>query len=100
MAVGRDMPPPEEADSWAGVWWVVWQVVGALLFVAGLLFCAYAFSDRHWWMWLCSFAAFAAVFSMAARAKTTMDREAERAAEIEQLERMWQARLERRSPPR
>jgi hypothetical protein len=106
------MPPPEDADSWGeyrarleweeaeqpGLLSVACRVAAALLFVIGLLSGGYALTYHHWWMWLCSVAAFAVLFKMATRAKANLDREGERAAQLEMLDRMWQARVERRSP--
>lgn len=107
--MGRDIPLPEDADSWGeyrarleweaahggGLQSAAWRSVAALLFVAGLLFIGYALTDSRWWMWLCSLAAFAVFFAMAARAKSNLDREGQRAAQLARLDGEWLAHLDR-----
>ncbi len=111
--MGRDRPPPpESADSWgefhalieweraerenSGSPW--WRVLAALLFVTGLVFIAYAFQGGRPWLFPCALAPLAIVGVMATRAIDRAERDAERAAQLDLMERAWAAHLERGSP--
>ena len=114
MAVGREFLLPEQADSWgefnarlefelAGqehahrltpLWWSA----GGLLFGVALVTSAYAFTDHHWWLWLCMLAALAADVAMAVRAVDRADRERSRRAELAALQDAWLKHLDREPP--
>jgi hypothetical protein len=110
--MGRELPPPEHADSWGefharieqeraalgGPWSPLWRSVAAVLFVVGLLFCAYGSQDGHWWLWAGMLVSLAIVATMASRAMTNAERNGNRAAELDHMEQEWQAHLERHSP--
>jgi hypothetical protein len=112
--MGRDHPPPESADSWgefhalidmerdarqnAGS--VLWRIIAALLFVTGLVFLAYALEGGRPWLFLCAMPPLAVVGVMASRALEHAERDAERAVQLDLLERAWQAHLDRGSPYR
>lgn len=99
--MGRELPPPGQAASREGFhalaeperpgqrspWLPFWWTVAALLFVTGLIFCAYAFEDHRMWLWLGAITAFAIVGMMTMRAMTDADRELFRRAWQEYLER-------------
>jgi hypothetical protein len=77
MAMGREFLPPEEADCWSEYHArleleaaggrhgdrlrPLWGAVAGALFAVGLISCAYAFQDHHWWLWLCVFASLGVV---------------------------------------
>jgi peptidoglycan/LPS O-acetylase OafA/YrhL len=112
MAMGRELPPPEEADSWGEfharleteaaspgspltpLWWVV----GAALFAAALFSCAYAVQEKHLWLWLCMLASLGALGVMAARAVERADRKRARTTQLRELQDAWRDHLDRRSP--
>jgi hypothetical protein len=110
--MGRDSPPPEQADSWGefhariereraaldGNWSALWRSVAAVVFVAGLLCCAYASQGRDWWLWIPMFVALSTVGMMASRALSNAERHGNRAAQLDRMEQEWQAHLERHSP--
>ncbi|HEX4830330.1 MAG TPA: hypothetical protein VH478_04475 [Trebonia sp.] len=111
MAVGRSLPPPEEARSWdefvarveaqhaagrSGRF--LWQATGALLFVTGLIWFAYAFQGGRPWMFGCGIACLAAVGVLAARAVSAAEREGHRSGQLDLMERAWEAQ-QRRLPP-
>ena len=112
--MGRDHPPPESADSWGEFHALIdlerearenagsalWQIIAALLFVTGLVFLAYALQGGRPWLFLCALPPLAVVGVMASRALEHAERDAERAAQLDLLERAWQAHLERGSSPR
>lgn len=82
----RARTEPEQSarrSSWLPFWWIV----ATLLFVTGLIFCAYAFEDHRMWLWLGAITAFAIVGMMASRAMTDADRDL--------FKRAWQEYLER-----
>src|ERR1700739_1670199 len=99
MAMGRSVPPPEEADSWVEfnarleleatdpgqplmpLWWII----GGLLFGIALVCCAYAFQGGHWWLWLCMLAPLGVSGVLATRAVERADRQRARTAEVAQL---------------
>ena len=109
--MGREFLPPEQADSWGEfharlelevadpgnplipVWWCA----AGLLFATGLICCAYAVQDRHWWLWLCMLAPLGAVGVMAARAVERADQRRARAVELGRLQDAWQDHLDRAS---
>ena len=76
--MGRELPPPGQAASREGFhalagpgrpgqrspWLPFWWTVATLLFVTGLIFCAYAFEDHRMWLWLGAITAFAIVASV------------------------------------
>jgi peptidoglycan/LPS O-acetylase OafA/YrhL len=109
--MAREFLPPEQADSWgefnarlehelelagrgdalAPLWWAV----AGLLFGATLICCTYAFTDRHWWLWLAWLASFAVVLAMASRAARRADSRRARATELNRLKDSWQDHLDR-----
>jgi hypothetical protein len=111
MAVGRVLPPPEQADSWGefharlefeeanpGHPLVpLWSVLGGALFPAALLFCGYALQGGHWWLWVCTLASFGALGVLAVRAVDRADRARARAAELARLRDAWLDHVERAS---
>ena len=110
--MGRDLPPPELADSWGEFHARIemersaqengrsacWRAVAALVFVAGLVCCAYALQGGQPWLWPAAMAAFAVVGVMASRALDNAEREGLRSSQLEVMERAWEAHLERHSP--
>lgn len=112
--MGRDQRLPESADSWGEFRALIdmerdalenegsalRRIAAALLFVTGLVFLAYALQGGQPWLFLCALAPLAAVGVMASRALEHAERAARRAAQLELLERAWQAHLERALPPR
>jgi peptidoglycan/LPS O-acetylase OafA/YrhL len=112
MAMGRSIPPPEEAESWGEfnarleleaanleqpqipLWWII----GGLLFGIALVSCAYAFQGGHWWLWLCMLAPLGALGVMATRAVERADRKRAQAAELARLRDAWLDQLERGRP--
>jgi hypothetical protein len=114
MAMGRDFLLPERADSWgefharlefelaeqehAHRLTPLWWSAGGLLFGVALVSSAYAFTDHHWWLWLCMLAALAADVAMAVRAVDRADQERARRAELARLQEAWQDHLDRGSP--
>ena len=112
--MGREFLPPEQADSWGEfnarlerelegqgdalvpLWWAL----AGLLFGATLICCAYAFTDRHWWLWLGWLASFAVVLTMASRAARRADSRRARAIELGRLKDAWQDHLDRGSTTR
>lgn len=110
--MGRELPPPERADSWGefhaliereraaqgGQWSPLWRSLAAVLFVVGLLFCAYGFQSGHWWLWVGMVVSLAVVVAMASRAMSNAERDSDRAAQLDRMEQEWQAHLERHSP--
>jgi hypothetical protein len=112
MAMGRSVPPPEEADSWGEfnarlefgaenlerplipLWWII----GGLLFGVALICCAYAFQGGHWWLWLCMLAPLGVLGVMATRAVERADRKRAQAAEVARLRDAWLDQLERGRP--
>jgi hypothetical protein len=111
MAMGREFLLPEQADSWgefnarlefeiadrdhAHRLTPLWWSLGGLLFGLALVSSAYAFSDHHWWLWLCMLAALAADLAMAVRAVDRADREHARSAELARLRDAWLEHRER-----
>jgi hypothetical protein len=109
MAMGREHLPPEEADSWGefharleleqaasdGPLMPLWQVAGGLLFAAMLFTCAYAFQDRHWWLWLSWLSLFGVLGVMAARAVERAERRRARAVELGRMYDAWVDHVER-----
>jgi peptidoglycan/LPS O-acetylase OafA/YrhL len=112
--MGRQLLPPEQADSWGefharlelelesrGDRLVpLWRAVGGALFGAMLICCAYAFTDRHWWMWLGWLTSFGVVLMMASRAVRRADSRRVRAIELARLKDAWQDHLDRGLPTR
>jgi peptidoglycan/LPS O-acetylase OafA/YrhL len=111
-AMGNDFPPPEQATSWdefhdridwewyartrrGSLWNPLWMTIGALLFVAALVLCAYATEGGHWWLWLVMLAPLAIVGVMVARVLDKAERNGERLVELDLLERAWAERAER-----
>ncbi|MGH3277743.1 MAG: hypothetical protein ACRDNW_01225 [Trebonia sp.] len=112
--MGREFLPPEDAGSWGEfharleleqdgtgsrltpLWWG-----GAgVLFAVMLFTCAYAFQDRHWWLWVCWLSLLGILCVMSARAAARADRRRARAAELATLHDAWVEHLERRPPTR
>ena len=112
--MGRQFLPPEQADSWGEFnarlefelerrgdrLAPLWRAGAGALFGATLICCAYAFTDRHWWLWLIWLSAFAGVLIIATRAARRADRRRARDAELARLKDAWQDHLDRRSQPR
>jgi hypothetical protein len=113
MAMGREhLPPPEEADSWGefharleveqassdGPLNPLWRIAAGFLFAAMLFTGAYAFQDRHWWLWLCWLSLFGVLGVMAARAVDRADRRRARAVELRRMHDAWVDHVERCSP--
>jgi hypothetical protein len=112
--MGREFLPPEQADSWGefharlelelerqgGALAPLWSAVAGLLYGATLICCAYAFTDRHWWLWLGWLASFAVVLTMASRAVRRADSRRARAIELARLKDAWQDHLDRGSTTR
>jgi peptidoglycan/LPS O-acetylase OafA/YrhL len=103
MAMGRSVPPPEDADSWSefrarlereraashSAWTPVWWAIGGMLFATALLCCAYAIRDGRWWLWLFMLACLGFVGVLATRAVDSADRNRVRTAELARLEEAW-----------
>jgi drug/metabolite transporter (DMT)-like permease len=112
--MGREFLPPEQADSWGefnarlelelerqgDALTPLWSAVAGLLFGVTLICCAYAFTDRHWWLWLGWLASFAVVLTMASRAVRRADSRRARAIELARLKDAWQDHLDRGSTTR
>ena len=110
--MGREFQPPEQADSWGefharleqemttsqSSWSGLWWSVAGLLFGVGLISCAYAVQEHHWWLWLAMLTPLAIDGVMAARAVDRADRARARAIELNRMESAWLAHLERGSP--
>ena len=114
--MGRELPLPEQADSWGEfharlerelddqdyghrltpLWWSL----GGVLFALTLVSCTYAVQDHHWWLWLCMLAALAADIAMAARAVDRADHDRARRAELMRLQEAWQDHLDSSSATR
>jgi hypothetical protein len=114
--MARELLPPEQADSWgefharleleleragrgdalAPLWWAI----AGGLFGATLICCSYAFTDRHWWLWVGWLASFAVVLTMAARALRRADSRRARASELARLQDAWRDHLDRGSTTR
>jgi len=111
--MGRDQRLPESADSWGEFHALIdmerdarenegsalWRIAATLLFVTGLVLLAYALQGGRPWLFPCALAPLAAVGVMASRALEHAERAARRAAQLELLERAWQAHLDRGLPP-
>ncbi len=112
--MGRQYLPPEQADSW-GEFHArlefelenrgdplapLWLAVAGALFGLTLICCAYAFTDRHWWLWLCWLTSFGVVLMMASRAVRRSDSRRARDAELSRMQDAWQDHLDRKSPNR
>lgn len=112
--MGRDLPPPEQAESWdefhdridwewydrmsrRSLWNPFWMTIGALLFVGALITCTYAVQGGHWWLWLVMLTPLVIGGVMAARVLDKAERDGKRLSELELLERAW-AELPDRSP--
>jgi hypothetical protein len=107
----REFLPPEQADSWGefharleheleqtgrgDVLVPVWSAVAGLLFATTLICCTYAFTDRHWWLWVGWLASFGAVLTIASRAVRRADSRRARATELARLQDSWQDHLDR-----
>jgi peptidoglycan/LPS O-acetylase OafA/YrhL len=114
MAVGRELLPPEQADSWGefrarlefeaaapgSPLIPLWSGAAGLLFGVALICCAYASTDGRWWQWVCALALLGAVGVMAVRAVDRADRRRARAAELARLNDAWLDHLERSTRPR
>jgi hypothetical protein len=112
--MARDFLPPEQADSWGefnarlevelagqqSALTPLWSVVSGLLFGAMLICCSYAFTERHWWLWVGWLASFGVVLAMAATAVRRADSRRARAIELARLQDTWQDHLDRQSPAR
>jgi hypothetical protein len=114
MAMGRSVPPPEEADSWGEfharlefeaadpgsplipLWWII----AGVLFAVALISSAYALQGGRWWLWLCMLAPLGLLGVMATRAVERADRRRARAAELGRLYDAWADHVERHSPMR
>jgi hypothetical protein len=110
--MGRELLPPEDADSWGefrarlefelaapGSWLTpLWGVVAAVLFVNALLSCGYAMQYHRPLLWLSALASLSVLGVMAVRAVERADRRRARMAELSRFEDAWQEHLARVSP--
>src|ERR1700743_3289282 len=113
MAMGREILPPEQADSWGefharlefeeaapgSLLIPLCSAAAGLLFGVSLIFGAYAFKDGRWWQWVCTLALLAALGVLAVRAVERADRQRAREAELARLNDAWLDHLERGSRP-
>jgi hypothetical protein len=112
--MGRQLLPPEQADSWdefharlelelesrGDLLVPLWWAVAGALFGVTLICSAYAFTDRHWWLWVGWLTSFAVVLIMASRAVRRADGIRARDRELARLQEAWQDHLDRGSAPR
>jgi hypothetical protein len=112
--MGRQLLPPEQADSWGefharlelerdsrvNLLVPLWWAVGGALFGATLICSAYATAYGHWWLWLGFLASFGVVLIMASRAVRRADGMRARDLELARLQEAWQDHLDRGSAPR
>ena len=112
--MGRQFLPPEQADSWGefharleveldnrgDLLVPLWWALAGALFGLTLICCAYAFTDRHWWLWLGWLTSFAVVLAMASRAVRRADDRRARDIELARLRDAWQDHLDRGSSAR
>jgi hypothetical protein len=112
--MGRQLLPPEQADSWGefharlelerdsrgDLLVPLWWAIAGALFGGTLICCSYAFTDRHWWLWLGWLASFAVVLVMASRALRWADAMRARDIELARLQDAWQDHLDRGSAAR
>jgi hypothetical protein len=103
MAMGRSVPPPEEADSWGefnarlefeaadqgSLLIPLWWIIGGALFAITLICCVYAVQPGHWWLWPCMLASLGVLGVLAVRALERADRRREREAELIRLREAW-----------
>jgi hypothetical protein len=68
---------------------LIWMMAGALLFVDALIFCTYALEGGHWWLWFGMLVPLVTVGVMASRVLDAAERDGERLAEHDALERPW-----------
>ncbi len=78
----------------------LWWAVAGALFGVTLICSAYAFTDRHWWLWVGWLTSFAVVLIMASRAVRRADGIRARDRELARLQEAWQDHLDRGSAPR
>jgi hypothetical protein len=114
MAVGRELLPPEQADSWGefharleieaaapgSPLIPLWSGAAGLLFGVSLICAAYALTDGRWWQWVGTLALLGALGVLAVRAVDRADRQRARAAELARLNDAWLDHLERSTRPR
>ena len=114
VAAGRELLPPEQADSWGefharlefeqaslgSPLILVWWGVSGLLFAVMLFSCAYATQDRSRWLWPGMLATLGVLGVMAVRAVRQADRRRARAAELARLQDAWLDHPARPAPPR
>ena len=112
--MGRQFLPPEQADSWgefharlelelesrAGALVPLWWAAAGALFGLTLICCAYAATDRHWWLWVSWLTSFAVVLMMASRAVRRADGMRARDIELARLQDAWQDHLDRSTSAR
>jgi hypothetical protein len=112
--MGRQVLPPEQADSWGefharleleldsrgDLLVPLWWAVAGALFGVTLICCSYAFTDRHWWLWVSWLTSFAVVLMMASRAVRRADGRRARDIELARLQDAWQDHLDRGSSAR
>jgi len=65
-----------------------------------LICCSYAFTDRHWWLWVSWLTSFAVVLVMASRAVRRADGRRARDIELARLQDAWQDHLDRSTSAR
>jgi hypothetical protein len=88
--MGESSPPPramslDEFDERLDPEWsasqdstaLIWRLAATVLFVDGMIFCAWAVAEHHWWLWVGMFVPLTVVFVMAARAVRNMERDGE-----------------------
>lgn len=56
---------------------LIWRLAATVLFVDGMIFCAWAVAEHHWWLWAGMLVQLTVVVVMAARAVHTMERDGE-----------------------
>ena len=112
--MGRDIPPPELADSWGefrarleleraateSPWIPLWWVAGALLFGAGMVCCTFAVQAKDWVLWVGMLVPLLAAGVLAARGVARADRRSTRAAQLRELEDAWERHLLDATGPR
>jgi peptidoglycan/LPS O-acetylase OafA/YrhL len=112
--MGRQILPPEQADSWGefharlelelesrrNALVPLWRAVAGAMFGLMLICCAYAFADRHWWLWVSWLASLGVVLVMATRAVRRADGIRARDIELARLRDAWQDHLDSGSAAR
>ena len=104
--MGRDFPPPELAESWGEYlarldreqatqqnrWIPLWWAIGTMLFVTGLIFCAYATQSKNWLLWVGMLAPLTAAGVLAVRALDRAERIATKRTQLTEADYTSQIR--------